>query len=245
MTRGKGLFICGIGVAMIASLWGLERGSRLMLASHLRVQKVEVQGCHRIDHQKVLEAASIPSQTPILKLDLKEISQRVEVLPWVRSCKVRRVLPDTVSLNVEERRPVALINLKKLYYVDEDGTPFTEVSPGDALDYPILTGWEDHVREECSGRELIREALWFLGEVQNSPYLSHEGVSEIHLNEFDELTVFTTKRGTMIALCRGDLKLTLRRLEEVWKRIVQGHLPVKYIVCEGPDRIVVGLEERG
>jgi len=49
----------------------------------------------------------------------------------------------------------------------------------------------------------------------------------------------------MIYMRRGDAGLKVRRLEEVWKRTTAKHLPVKYILYERPDRIVVGLEERG
>jgi len=239
------LLIWGIGVALIGSLWGLERGSRLLLTPPLWVEKIEVRECQRMDRQQILDAASIPPQAPILKLDLKEIAQRVESLPWVRSCEVRRILPDKLSLRIVERRPAALIHIGRLWYVDEDGTPFKEPSPGETLDYPVLTGWEDQGWKKGEGEELIQEALGFLREVRNYPHLTQEGVSEIHLNEIGELTIFTAKRGVMINLGRGDIGLKLRRLEEVWKRMITRHLPVKYILCECNDRIVVGLAERG
>jgi len=243
VKRGK-LVILGIGIAVITSLWGLEWGSRLLLASHLGVKKIEVKGCQRMDRQQILEAASITYQTPILKLDLKKIAQRVESIPWVRSCQVRRVLPDKLSLRIVERKPVALIYLNGLYYLDEDGTPFTEPSPGEKLDYPVLTGWVEQRWQNGEGKRLIQEALRFLAQVQKYPHLSHQGISEIHLGELGELIVFTT-RGTMINLGRGDVGIKASRLEEVWRRTVARHLPVKYILCESPDRIVVGLGERG
>ena len=65
------------------------------------------------------------------------------------------------------------------------------------------------------------------------------------IGEPGSMIIFTSKRGTMINLGRGDAGLKLRRLEEVWKRITTKHVPVNYILCEYPDRIVVGLEERG
>ncbi len=245
MTKKRKLFIWGIGVALAASLWGLERDSGLLLAPHLRVKKIEVKGCQRTNQQQIVEVTSIPPHTPILKLDLKTIAQRVESLTWVRSCEVRRILPNKVSLKIVERRPVALLHLGRLYYVDEDGTPFKEPTPGETLDYPILTGWEGLGWEKGEGKALIQEALGFLREMQDCPHLSKEAISEIHLDEIGELTIFLARRGTMINLGRGDVGLKLRRLEKVWKWITTRRLPVKYILCERPDRIVVGLGERG
>jgi cell division protein FtsQ len=243
--RKRKLFVVGMAVALIAFIWGLERSTRLLLASHLQVDKIEVQGCRRMNPQQIIEAAAIPSETPILNIDLREISQGVEALPWVRSCVVRRVLPDKLSLRVIERNPVALIRLDRLYYVDEDGTPFKEPSPGEPLNYPILTGCEDQPGKQGEKKDLIGEALWFIREVQDHPRLSREGVSEIHFNEIGDLTIFTVKGGTMIFMRRGDMELKVRRLEEVWKRITEKPLPVHYILFESTDRIVVGLEKRG
>jgi cell division protein FtsQ len=235
----------GIAVAIIAFIWGLERGTKLLLASHLELNTIEVQGFQHTNRQQIMEAASVPLKTPIFQLDLKEIAQRVEALPWVRSCEVRRILPDKLSVRVTERQPVALIRMDTLYYVDEDGTPFKEPSPGETLDYPILTGWEGQGRKKGERKELIGEALWLIREVQDYPHLSQEGISEINCTEIDAMTIFMAKGGTMIHMSRGEMGLKVRRLEEVWKRITAKHLPVKYIVYECLDRIVVGLEERG
>ncbi len=243
MKKGKKLVFVGIAVAIITFIWGLERGTQLLLASHLELDTIEVQGSVRTAAQEIIEAASVPLKTPIFQLDLKEIAQRVETLPWIRSCEVRRVLPDKLNLRVAERQPVALIRLDKLYYVDEDGTPFKEPSPGETLDYPILTGWED--QGKGMGKELIGEALWLIREVQEHPHLAREGISEINFDTIDNMIIFTAKEGTMIHMSRGDVGLKVKRLEEVWKRTAAKHLPVKYILYEGPGRIVVGLEERG
>jgi cell division protein FtsQ len=245
MKIRKRLFLVGMAVVLIAFVWGLVQGTRLLLAAHLQLDKIEVQGCHRTTPQQIIEAASVPPETPILNLDLREISQRVEALPWVRSCMVHRVLPDKLALQVIERNPIAMIRLDRLYYVDEDGTPFKAPSPGEPLDYPTLTGWEDEKQMQDKRKDLIEEALWFIREVHTQPHLSQEGISEIHFDEISDFTVFTAKGGVMIHMGRGDMELIARRLEEVWKRIADKPLPVRYILYEGPDRVVVGLEKRG
>jgi cell division protein FtsQ len=155
------------------------------------------------------------------------------------------VLPDKLSLQVIERNPIALIRLDKLYYVDEDGTPFKQPAPGEPLDYPIVTGWEADEWRQGKRKDLIEEALWFIREVRNQPYLSKEGVSEIQFSEIGDLTIFMVQGGAMIHMHGGEMELKVRRLEEVWKSVATRRLPVQYILYESPDRIVVGLEKRG
>ncbi len=245
MKKRKKLFLVGMIIAFVAFLWGLERGTRLLLASQLELDKIEVEGCFRTDPQQIIKAAAVPPETPMLDLRLKDISQRVEALPWVRSCAVRRVLPDKLSLQVVERNPIALIRLDKLYYVDEDGTPFKQPAPGEALDYPVVTGWEADEWKQGKRKDLIDEALWFIREVRNQPSLSKEGVSEIQCNEIGDLTIFMVQGGAMVHMHGGDMELKVRRLEEVCKSVATKRLPVQYILYESPDRIVVGLEKRG
>ena len=245
MKKGGTALILGVGIAFIVSLWGLGWGFPLVLVPHLELNKIEVEGYHHIDKKQILEAASIHPRTPILKINLKEIAQRVESLPWVRSCEARRILPDTLLLRIVERKPVALLLLGRFYYVDEDGTPFKEPTSGETLDFPVITGLTVQDWNKGVGIAHVQEALIFLKEVHNVHHLSKEGISEVHLNEFGELTIFTVKKGVRIKLGRGDTQLKLKRLEAVWKRIMTKQIPVKYILCEHPDRIVVGLEERG
>jgi cell division protein FtsQ len=245
MKKRKKLLLAVILAAFIAFIWGLERGTRLLLASQLELDKIEVQGCLRTDPQQIIKAAAVSPETPMLDLRLKEISRRVEALPWVRSCLVRRVWPDKLALQVVERNPIALIRLDKLYYVDEDGTPFKQPAPGEALDYPIVTGWEAEEWRQGKRKDLIEEALWFIREVRNQPSLSQEGVSEIQCSDIGDLTIFMVQGGTVIHMHGGDMELKVRRLEEVWKSVAAKHLPVQYILYESPDRIVVGLEKRG
>ena len=47
---------------------------------------------------------------------------RIQTLPWVRHASVRRVLPDTVVVEIVERRPLALWqHEKKFALIDEEG----------------------------------------------------------------------------------------------------------------------------
>jgi cell division protein FtsQ len=248
MKKKKKMFVMLVMMmGIITVIWGLEQGTRLLLASQLQLDTIEVEGCQRTTPQQIIAAASVSKETPLFDLDLKQISQRVEeALPWVRSCIVRRVLPDKLALHIIERNPLALIRLDKLYYLDEDGTPFKEPSPGEPLDYPIVTGWEGQQWQLGEHKDLIAEALWLVRETNNHPYLAREGVSEIHFHEIGDITIFMMKGGTMIHMHRGDdMELKIRRLEEVWKRMAEKPLPMQYILYESPDRIVVGLARRG
>ncbi|MEQ8666378.1 MAG: FtsQ-type POTRA domain-containing protein [Rhodospirillales bacterium] len=74
----------------------------------LRVEEVLVVGREETESKALLDALGVSRSAPILGFDVELARRRVESLPWVRSASVERLLPDTILLSVEERRPLAL-----------------------------------------------------------------------------------------------------------------------------------------
>jgi cell division protein FtsQ len=70
----------------------------------------------------LLQALAVSRGAPILAIDLEAARTRIQALPWVRQASVRRVLPDTVVVEIVERRPLALWQHdKKFALIDEEG----------------------------------------------------------------------------------------------------------------------------
>lgn len=59
------------------------------------------------DERKLLKALEPWYGRPILAVDLEEVRDRVERLPWVRSASISRQLPDTLWVRLDEHRPIA------------------------------------------------------------------------------------------------------------------------------------------
>lgn len=233
-----------IGCTLIALIWGCRQNPSAILGSYLSVQHLDIQGCERIPRDTIARTAAVPVDVPLFSLDLKQVAARVKSLNWVRSCEARRVFPSTLALRIVERRPVALVHIDHMYYVDEDGTPFVTPAPGDSLDYPVLTGWEHTSSSQSPSISKCSELVRLLMSLRQSPRLSREGISELHIDEIGNVTVVTSSQGLTISLGQGDVDAKIKRLEEVMNKIAARNLPAQYIVCESSDRLVVGLRER-
>lgn len=73
-------------------------------------------------------------------LDLDEVRQRIENVPWVRHAAIRRVWPSTLLVRIEEQQPLALWNENQM--INTWGEAFT-ANPGelpDGLHLPQLNG---------------------------------------------------------------------------------------------------------
>jgi cell division protein FtsQ len=86
------------------------------------VRDVFVVGRSATPKATLLNALAVERGTPILSVDLEAARKRIQALPWVRHASVRRVLPDTVVVEIIERRPLALWqHEKKFALIDEEG----------------------------------------------------------------------------------------------------------------------------
>lgn len=71
------------------------------------LREVEVQVVGDLTRTEVLEVAQVKDGTNIFSIDLAAISRRVEALSQVEEVQVERILPNKLSIHVEERRPIA------------------------------------------------------------------------------------------------------------------------------------------
>lgn len=93
-------------------------------SSHMgfAVRDVFVVGRESTPKGALLDALAVRRGGAILAVDLEAARNRLQALPWVREASVRRVLPDTIVVEIVERRPLALWQYqKKFALIDEEG----------------------------------------------------------------------------------------------------------------------------
>lgn len=100
-----------------------------------RLQDVIITGRHVTPMADIQKALGYTIGSPIMAMNLDAIRERLEALPAVRRAAVKRTLPSTLHLLVEERVAVAVWQHKGQYsLIDRDG----RLIPGDASLLPQL-----------------------------------------------------------------------------------------------------------
>lgn len=117
-----------IGLVLIGLLAGaawVVVGSTLLAVHH-----VHVVGASRLDPVEVEEAARVPDNRPLARLDTGAIRRRVEALPAVKRATVERTWPSTVTITVVERTAAAAVQRpgKPLALMDGTGVVFADVT---------------------------------------------------------------------------------------------------------------------
>src|SRR4051794_5885927 len=105
--------------AVAAALLGGGTGWLLYGSSWLRADRVTITGADVLTPSEVRKAAAVPLDTPLVAVDTGAIGHRLrDRLPRIAKVDVSRSWPDTISLDVTERKAEVIV---------EEGGKFREV----------------------------------------------------------------------------------------------------------------------
>jgi cell division septal protein FtsQ len=111
-------------------------------ASSLQVGRIAVHGNERLSAGEVRALIDGLRGSNILTADLTAYRRKLLESPWIEAVALRRLLPGTVEVFLEERRPIGLSRFGgTLHLVDRTGTLIDEFGPQYAeFDLPIIDG---------------------------------------------------------------------------------------------------------
>jgi len=105
------------------------------------LEEVLLEGHRVLDVQDLLRLAALSPGMNIFEVDLEAVRRRIASNPWVRQVSVRRRLPHALHVEIEERRPAALLRREGAIGVDREGVVLGPLAsmPGGCL--PLLEGF--------------------------------------------------------------------------------------------------------
>ena len=225
----------------------------LTSSEHFGLAHVNVVGNAHADEEELLTLAGVSPGQNLLLLDTDAVEDEVEKHPWIRSATVEAELPDTLSIRVSERRPIAVASLPQLHLVDDRGVVFKRVGSDEVLDLPVITGV---TREELADpervddaqrrlREAVRVADWYV----LHPVAHAHALGEIHVDPLFGYTIVTRDDAVEVRLGRVEdrdgLSARLDRLAHVLNDARARKARVSLVRLDDlrdPRRVTVRLE---
>jgi len=232
-----------VSLVLIVSGGGLL-AKLLFDSSYFKVDTVQVENQARVSRDEIVALSDVSMGSNIFELDLDRIGRKIEENPWIYSARVQRLFPRTVVIRVEERSPMAVINLDYLYYVGTRGDIFKVLEVNDSLDYPVITGLErkDFLDRPEESRQHLHEMMGLIEELSGRHIFALNDVSEIHLEPTDEIVLYTRNGGIPVRMGTGDYRGKLDRLERIYGDLKPRLRALKYIDLNVMDRIIVKVE---
>lgn len=90
------------------------------------LEKVIIKGNKNLPEDKIVSAINADVGTSLFSLNLEDIHSRLKKFSWVQHASIRRIMPNTIEIEVIERKPIAIWqNKMKLFLVDSDGSIIT------------------------------------------------------------------------------------------------------------------------
>ena len=208
--------IAFVGVIGVFLLW---KGGAWILNelvyenSMFEIQRIQIGTDGMIAKEHYRTWTGIRDGDNVFKLDLARVKRDLESIPWVQGASVRRVLPDTVAIEVAERKPIATLPITEadterggfieiMCQVDSEG--FISKIPREYLDrearnidyqrLPRILPYVDTVLREgrLSNAKQIKEALKLLNEFNKSNVSERVRIATIDLSEEGYLRVITS-----------------------------------------------------
>lgn len=191
MQANRKLLRTGIRAAWcLLSVVLVGAGSYLLFtAEFLKIKHITITGCSSMQKEEVLRMAGIHEGRNILTLDLSEATEMLESDPWIYMAVIKRTLPDTIDIAIEQRIARANIQLDELYCVDNHGHIF--IQTGEAQQHlPLLTGLslDDVENTQEDAARVMRAALTLIDALEKET--THgSGAVKITLDKIFGLTM--------------------------------------------------------
>lgn len=203
-------FARGLLLAAVTLAGAYGASTLIVRAETLRIDTITVAGNRHLSSGEVAALLAPLHGASIVTADLERHRGRLLASSWIRAATLRRVLPSTIAVTIEERRPVGLARIAaRLYLLDDAGTIITEHGPALAgLDLPIVDGLA--LRDGAAGavdRARTRLAARLIAALDVRPDLSGR-VSQIDVADAHDAVVLLADDPTLLHL--GDERFVER-----------------------------------
>ncbi|MDR2368807.1 MAG: FtsQ-type POTRA domain-containing protein [Deltaproteobacteria bacterium] len=207
-------------------------------------QSILITGLSKLSRAEVLEAGGLQNSLNNLTLDTTKVINNLKTIPWIENAEISQTWPSGLSLNITEYKPKAIVSLQHLYFINENGTPFKKLDPGEISDLPLISGFT--VDDLSSSGPLVSDALAeifalidVLGE-RDDDYAT-ANVAEFHYDPDRGLTLFAKKTGVQIKVGLGGYSKKFWRLGKVMNHLKKEGLDegLAYVNLEYPGRVTV------
>ena len=230
-------------VALLAAGFGaaLRAGS----SPALEVRRIVVRGNSWLSEQEVLGLVDGLVGRNVLVTDLTVWRERLLASPWIGDAVLRRVLPATVEIAVQERKPLGLGRVDgRLFLVDDQGTLIDAFGPRyAALDLPVIDGLgQDSAGMHAVDRRRVRLAVRLLQSLGRQPDLARR-VSQIDVSDPRDAVVILDKDTALLRLGDEQFLERLRSYVQLEGRLRERVPEIDYVDLRFGERVYVGAAQ--
>ena len=218
---------------------------RLYHSPRFDVAITEINGLQNIPQNQVLVKIRELQQPDrnLMRLDLDRLRRSLELIPWVKTVVVRRVLPDKLMIDIEEREPVAFARVAQgTLLIDGEGI-LLENNPENLSqsDFPVILGMESGYVPEVLRRNRERIALYqqLMRSLNRGGAGLSRDLSEVHLQDPGNVSVILNGDTVLVYLGRDGLQEKFRRYLAASKELKKKYRNLDSVDLRYRDQVVI------
>jgi cell division protein FtsQ len=180
------LFACGVlGLIAVTFYRYATQSWRFQIDSS---DNIEVIGAKNVSRAQVLDAFSSDIERNIFFVPLAERKKQLQEIPWIESATVMRLLPDRLRVAVNERTPVAFVEIdSRIALIDAHGV-IMSMPAGEQSSYsfPVIVGMTE--MEPISTRAArMKIYARLIGELDSSGSNYSHDLSDVDLSDPEDV----------------------------------------------------------
>ncbi len=228
--------IAGSGILIIL---GSVKGTRVALKSIdqskvFSITGILVQGNNHTESGKILQKCGIQPGQKTYTVKEKTIQAALLKDPWIENVKVIKKLSGKIVIKITERKPIALVNMKSVYYIDKNGVLFP-IAKKVISDMPVFCGLSDTVdnkgmRRICSSDMFrVRDFMKNISDLDENFW---QNITQIDFSEKEKIRLSFQAYSTIVEMDQENINnglSNLIRLEELLHK--NAVMPEKINLC--------------
>lgn len=211
---------------------------------HVLARQVVVEGINILTKDDVLHLMKLPPNVSMYEMDLTVLQQNILANSFVKNVVVKRDSPELIRVQIQERKPAALLVANELFYIDEDGIVLPYLPSTETYDIPVISGY-DSLGGIRSGQKIMNlDVADALEIIKTSKAVSENlfhSLSEIRLRKSHDVVMFSFETGIPIIFGKGETAKKLVKLDAFWQKFLQNAdtKDVQYIDIRFDDQVIV------
>jgi cell division protein FtsQ len=218
----------GILLLILVFLWMLVSGfCFLKKAPFFSLKEITVKGNKTVSDEEIVKLGKIKLGRNINTLNLKRVQMRLLQDGRIKKVSLARKFPNRVLIEIEEPKPVFLVNLDYLYGLTDKGEVLLLKDSSSCLGVPLVTGFSlssFRLNRKLKDQKIAKLLELYKALRKLNPHF-FELLSEIDVSDPNNFVLFLVSSGTKILLGMGDYEKKLKRFfqiygkENIWENL--------------------------
>lgn len=203
------LSIFGV-ISFYAIKFSMDIYDRAISSDYFLISNIDISGNNNVTNEEILAASGVAVGQNNISVAIEDVEAALEQNPWLERVSVKRVLPDTLEIVVQERAPKFwILENGVMCYADQYGQPIVPVGNVAVQSLPVL--------EIEKGGEIFCERLPEMLSVfdRSGLPLSVQSASWLKLTRAGGLEIFLEDSNLHLGLGADDFSNNLVRLSLV------------------------------